>query len=174
MCSACTDACRPASIISITWRYESLLPCQEPTAGAGSGDGGSHGKLAAVCAALDDGEGQALVGGAHGVLVARVEADGGNHIRRLLAADLDNDGLGSTAAALETGGAADLHITTGVNRKKSSLCMTHWKALRTTPVQQLFELHTSWLGEASTNLKGVMRCPAGGTCPFEKPASCAT
>ena len=114
--------------------------CQEPTAAAGSGDGGAHGKLAAVGAALDDGEGQALVYGAHGVLVARVEADGGDHVRRLLAADLDDDGLGGAAAALKTGGAADLHLTRDVISSKDILCMVEWQAPETSLVQQLCRL----------------------------------
>lgn len=59
-------------------------------------------------AALDDGEGQALVGGAHTVFVAGVEAKLGDDISGLLGADLDDDWLWSAAAALKACRAADL------------------------------------------------------------------
>ena len=73
-----------------------------------AGDGGTHGQLAAVRAALDDGEGQALVGRANNVLVAGVESDGRDHIGWLLAADLHNNRLWRSPATLKAGGAADL------------------------------------------------------------------
>ena len=70
--------------------------------------GGAVGNALGCGAGLDDGKGKALVGGAHSVLVARVEADLGDDVRRLLAADLDNDWLRRASARLEAGWAADL------------------------------------------------------------------